>query len=385
MLSRSDWDARAPRDTTPLRKRDVRGVAVHWNGPRIDVRDPAATLRAIQRFHMDTKRWDDIAYSLAVFPDGSLWECRGLRLRSAANGTSTANRRYVAIYCVLGQGQDVTAEMVEGIQQAVALTRDVYPDATKILPHVVVRGGGTRCPGEQLINLCNSGGLEPGADTDVPARGPAQIHYRPEDGDGLITLGETGEDVKEIQRLLGITADGMYGPKTEATVREAQEAFGLKPDGIVGPRTRAAFFEPPAPVVVPAANVTRKGTGHFRKRHPLLAVGSEGAVVGHAQRYLGVEDDQIFGPNTRDAVIRLQRARGLQQDGKVGRETWSRLHPVLGAGDEASAVAEIQHELGVPVDNKFGPKTESALREFQATHGLTTDGIAGPQTYRAML
>lgn len=385
MLSRSDWGARRATGSTRLRASDVRGVAIHYNGPRIDVSDPAATLRAIQRYHMKTRGWSDIAYSLAVFPDGSLWECRGLKVRSAANGTATANKRYVAVYCVIGQGQSVTPEMIEGVRQAVALTRDVYPKATKILPHVVVRGGGTACPGEQLISLCNSGGFEPDSKAGVPARGAAQIHYRPEDGDGLLTLGETGEDVKEVQRLLGLKADGYYGPHTEATVKEAQRAFGLKPDGIVGPKTRAAFFEPPAPVAVPAAQKTdHSGTGHYRTRHPLLALGSRGDAVGHAQRYLGVKDDEIFGPNTRKAVLAYQGARGLTRDGKIGPETWARMHPVLGLGDEHSAVAELQHEIAVAVTGTFDPDTERALRAFQAAHGLVADGIAGPQTYRAM-
>jgi peptidoglycan hydrolase-like protein with peptidoglycan-binding domain len=32
----------------------------------------------------------------------------------------------------------------------------------------------------------------------------------------------------------------------------------------------------------------------------------------------------------------------------------------------------------------FGPKTEAALRRFQAEHGLTRDGIYGPNTFRAL-
>jgi nicotinamide mononucleotide (NMN) deamidase PncC len=33
---------------------------------------------------------------------------------------------------------------------------------------------------------------------------------------------------------------------------------------------------------------------------------------------------------------------------------------------------------------RFGPETEQALRNFQSRHGLTVDGIAGPETFAAL-
>lgn len=52
----------------------------------------------------------------------------------------------------------------------------------------------------------------------------------------------TGEDVRELQRHLGITADGIFGPKTKAAVIEFQEANELVPDGICGPKTWEALL-----------------------------------------------------------------------------------------------------------------------------------------------
>ena len=46
--------------------------------------------------------------------------------------------------------------------------------------------------------------------------------------------GDKGEAVKEMQRLLGIVADGVYGPKTKDAVCRFQSSVGLAPDGIFG-------------------------------------------------------------------------------------------------------------------------------------------------------
>ena len=47
--------------------------------------------------------------------------------------------------------------------------------------------------------------------------------------------------VKALQRALGITADGIYGPQTRRAVRRYQRRNGLVVDGIAGPQTLAAL------------------------------------------------------------------------------------------------------------------------------------------------
>ena len=56
-----------------------------------------------------------------------------------------------------------------------------------------------------------------------------------------LRLGDQGEAVKDLQNLLGIQADGDFGPKTKGAVIAFQRSKGLMADGIVGRGTWAAL------------------------------------------------------------------------------------------------------------------------------------------------
>ena len=53
--------------------------------------------------------------------------------------------------------------------------------------------------------------------------------------------GSKGDTVKRIQTVLGISADGVFGPKTEEAVKKWQSSHGLAADGIVGEKTLKAM------------------------------------------------------------------------------------------------------------------------------------------------
>ena len=54
--------------------------------------------------------------------------------------------------------------------------------------------------------------------------------------------GSKGEAVKKMQAKLGLTADGDFGPGTEAALKKWQAANGLTADGVVGPKTLAKLL-----------------------------------------------------------------------------------------------------------------------------------------------
>jgi len=54
--------------------------------------------------------------------------------------------------------------------------------------------------------------------------------------------GSKGDAVKRMQAKLGLTADGDFGPGTEAALKKWQAANGLTADGVVGPKTLAKLL-----------------------------------------------------------------------------------------------------------------------------------------------
>jgi hypothetical protein len=110
--------------------------------------------------------------------------------------------------------------------------------------------------------------------------------------------------------------------------------------------------------------------------------------------------DGVPGPLTHAAVLDLQRRRGLDPDGKVGPQTRRALGvlgvPLLGrrelraglVGWDVSALEFRLRPYGLPreaIDGRFDERTTLALRRFQRSAGIAADGIAGVQTYRALL
>lgn len=57
----------------------------------------------------------------------------------------------------------------------------------------------------------------------------------------LLKLGSKGTEVVELQTLLGIEIDGLFGEHTKASVIEFQQENDLQPDGIVGSATWSAL------------------------------------------------------------------------------------------------------------------------------------------------
>jgi peptidoglycan hydrolase-like protein with peptidoglycan-binding domain len=109
--------------------------------------------------------------------------------------------------------------------------------------------------------------------------------------------------------------DGIAGRRTKRAIRRFQRSRGLPADGVAGPRTRS--------------ELGRRGRPLLGRR--MLVKGDVGWDVAALQfmlRRRGYSPGTVdggFGPGTQDAVTKLQTARGLTADGRVGRATLSAL------------------------------------------------------------
>lgn len=156
--------------------------------------------------------------------------------------------------------------------------------------------------------------------------------------------GSRGNEVKLIQyylnflsffnnRLPSIDADGIFGPATENAVKAFQSEYGLTADGIVGRdtwnRLQDAYF-----------STLNSLPDEYRSYSSLLypgyviTTGASGNVVTQLQTFLNViaannsavpsvAVDGVYGNETRNAVIAVQKLSGLEQTGAVGALTWN--------------------------------------------------------------
>ena len=155
LVARTEWGAVPPRGVEPLAAAAVRGVAVHYSAMNADEqarhRNCAQRVRAMQRYHMESNGWLDIAYNHVFCRHGFVFEGRGFGVRSAANGTTAANDRYFAV-CFLGDDtrrrNDVTREARVMLARLVMEYRRRYPRARQVRPHSAFTP--TSCPGDEL-------------------------------------------------------------------------------------------------------------------------------------------------------------------------------------------------------------------------------------------
>ena len=99
--------------------------------------------------------------------------------------------------------------------------------------------------------------------------------------------------------------------------------------------------------------------------------------------------DGIFGAGTESTVKSFQSSRGLSADGIVGTNTWTALVVTVRSGSSGDPVRAVQTSLtakgySTSVDGIFGSGTESRVRSFQSARSLVVDGIVGENTWQAL-
>jgi len=118
-------------------------------------------------------------------------------------------------------------------------------------------------------------------------------------------------DLQRVMTRLGYYSgpiDGVYGSATTASVTEMQKALGVTADGAYGPATEAAL----------------KG----KAKEVVVQIQTELAKYGY---YTGPIDGS-YGQDTKAAVAKLQTDLGVTADGIVGAETVDAFHKAVADG-----------------------------------------------------
>lgn len=239
-----------------------------------------------------------------------------------------------------------------------------------------------------------------------------------------LRIGSSGSDVLKMQRFLNVIGrqypsipvlkeDNFFGYKTEQAVRIFQRLFALSDDGIIGVLTWNKIVS--VHDGIPGGTVPYPGT-------PLI-VGSRGEAVMHMQRQLNrirqsypalpsLQEDGIFGPKMREAVIIFQQLFLLPAHGAIEESTWNAIEKAAGnlpddplvpwdgtvlsygsIGGQTIILQQYLNDIGdaypaipaVAADGKFGVETQNAVMMFQHLFDLKVDGRVGEKTWNRLL
>lgn len=238
--------------------------------------------------------------------------------------------------------------------------------------------------------------------------------------------GSSGSEVARMQTYLNglraakyptlgpLVVDGRYGSATSSTVMQYQVINSLTMDGVVGHDTWNAIVGDYNATIGGSADTypgiaLRPGDRSQDVRH------MQGRLNEAARIYTGINAqtvDSVYGNNMTNAVRRFQRQFSLSADGILGQNTWNKIvavHNAIAAGSPTHVTTQypgvplrvgssgdyvrfvqsylngIQGRPLLTVDGIYGQNTARVVGQFQATVGLSVDGIVGSATWAALI
>lgn len=190
--------------------------------------------------------------------------------------------------------------------------------------------------------------------------------------------------------------NGTYPGQRARRLGDLREVFNTSLRRYEGTNSPTDETQNPPPVTPPNRGVTvlsrgQRGQAVEQLQDRLIRLG----LMTAAQKRTGAG---IFGPRTEAAVKKFQQFAGLEQSGRYDAATRQAMDRILSGdikkGARGRIVEQLQANLvrlgyltGAQVNTGrgiFGPQTDAALRRFQSEHNLTSDGIFGARTFRAI-
>ena len=329
--TRAEWGARVPKARAGLSS-TVNGVFMHHTVTAIAPAD--AIVRAVQNFHMDSRGWNDIAYSFLIdVVTGTIYEGRGIGI--AGGHTRGYNSSSHAI-CWIANTDEVNPSMkAKRAWLAVLHTIEQQYGRGPRRGHQDVASTG--CPGGFGYSWLKAGFPVNDGTTPAPAPEPQPAPAPP--GERVLRNGMSGDDVKQWQtRLQGrgywIAADSVFGDLTEGITRWFQEGRGFTGDdvdGVVGPMTRGEMSKAeregwkPSLGGEPAPPPPPSGPPWPGRK---IREGDWGNDVREWQTQMKnrgwrISVDGDYGSQSKSVCEAFQGEKGLDVNGVVGADTWT--------------------------------------------------------------
>lgn len=264
--TRAQLNLRKPRSVSYNITPQDGGCAVHYGGP---TPNPApkdhttceAVWRAWQNYHMDSNGWVDIAYTAGYCNHGYVLAGRGYGVRTAANGTNSANNDYYAFVWVGGGNAIPSQAALDALEWLILDARANGKAGKDVYPHKHFFG--TECPGDFLTKEAaklNAGiPAQPKPTTSTPSKPkpkpqtpvgspprfplPSGHVFGPRSGPGWQHSGYAAYSdslnlkvwqAQMVRRGWKITVDGKYGDQTANVAYQFQKEKGLVADRLIG-------------------------------------------------------------------------------------------------------------------------------------------------------
>ena len=294
--------------------------------------------------------------------------------------TMTADGKVVKISVPVPDSVNASQAMATSTTPPVAMT---HPASAKALPLQLPKLGIVYAPPKSV---------QPGSDGKPQ---PTAIITTPT-GASSVTI----SSIKDVQRALNtlgytprLAEDGTTGPKTAANIKIFQSKMGLAVDGNAGPATKAAL----------STALTQLAGANSPVGAVVVASMNPTAIAANAANAAASAASGVVSSAVNPAVAAVQAQLSNLQSATAPAVNTSTSTPAAVNIDLVPAPAinpanaltmsnsDIQGNLNIlgatpplTVDGQLGPMSIAAIKAFQTSHGLTADGIAGPQTKTAI-
>jgi hypothetical protein len=244
IITRAEWGARPPKSTPKSIFIPSPKLYLHHAAGAILPGDDSVSnldlqrIRSIQNFHMDSRGWNDIAYSFLMDADGYVFEGRGAGIQGGhTEGQNTVSHAI----CVMGNydSQPVDSDLIPRLADLVnhGHERGWWPLGFTG-GHRDAPGAATSCPGKNLysqLSAINKAVMEGGEDMPLTGEDVTAIwSARFGSGSNVKTAGQLlAEARRDSAAALAVVKETAETGRTltqadiDAIIAEHAESFGL--------------------------------------------------------------------------------------------------------------------------------------------------------------